>query len=165
MTQAMEPNQTPCGTPEHRQFDFWLGTWEVRNAEGEVVGSNRVVELLGGCVIQENWEGAGGVVGTSYNTYSAARKQWHQTWVDSQGSLLLLNGGLEDGAMVLSGTTPARDGSSAGESTKMVHHRITWSMIDGDPDRVRQHWQVSTDDGKSWQTVFDGLYVRLKQSP
>jgi hypothetical protein len=24
------PSPNPCSGPEHRQFDFWLGEWEVR---------------------------------------------------------------------------------------------------------------------------------------
>ena len=34
--------------------------------------------------------------------------------------------------------------------------RITWTPnADGS---VRQHWETSTDDGKTWKTSFDGLY-------
>jgi hypothetical protein len=37
--------------------------------------------------------------------------------------------------------------------------RITWTPnSDGS---VRQHWESSTDNGKSWQTGFDGLYRRI----
>ena len=32
--------QAPCSAPEYRQFDFWLGEWEVQNPQGQVVGKN-----------------------------------------------------------------------------------------------------------------------------
>ena len=34
------------------------------------------------------------------------------------------------------------------------------SELDGDPDRVRQHWESSSDGGTTWTTAFDGVYVR-----
>ena len=74
---------------------------------------------------------------------------WHQTWVDNTGRLLLLEGGLSDGAMVLEGTTQ-RDGKS-------VRHRITWTPRDG--GTVQQVWAISQDDGATWTTAFDGLYT------
>src|SRR2546427_2060913 len=48
-----------------------------------------------GCGLQENWEGTDGMTGTSLNAYEAARGLWHQTWVDSRGSILLLEGQLD----------------------------------------------------------------------
>ena len=36
--------------------------------------------------------------------------------------------------------------------------RITWTPLDG--GRVRQHWESTTDGGKTWVTAFDGLYTR-----
>jgi hypothetical protein len=34
-------------------------------------------------------------------------------------------------------------------------------VIDGDPDRVRQHWEISRD-GSTWETLFDGRYARRR---
>ena len=31
-----------CGTAPHRQFDFWLGEWEVRAPDGKLAGVNRI---------------------------------------------------------------------------------------------------------------------------
>jgi hypothetical protein len=146
VTAQAPPKAPPCSSPEHRQFDFWIGEWRVTTPDGKHAGDNRIERVLDGCALHESWEGAGGGRGFSYNAYDAQRKVWHQTWVDRQGNLLLLEGGLVDGAMVLSGAQGA------------ALNRITWT-----PNRdgsVRQHWQVSTDEGKSWQTAFDGLYRR-----
>lgn len=152
----MKTDPGPCGTAEHRQFDFWLGDWDVHEPDGRLAGRNRIVRLFGGCVLHESWEGTGGHRGTSFNIHDAARGVWHQTWVDSRGTLLLLEGGLVADAMVLEGSGP-----SPAERTTTVRHRINWSVMSGDPDRVRQHWEISSD-GESWQTVFDGRYVRRR---
>jgi hypothetical protein len=54
-----------CTADEYRQFDFWIGDWEVTNAAGEIAGTSRVRVLFGGCVLQEEWTGARGVTGAS----------------------------------------------------------------------------------------------------
>ena len=49
----------------------------------------------------ESWSGTGNVTGHSLNIYDGTRGVWHQTWVDSSGSLLMLEGHFAGGAMVL----------------------------------------------------------------
>lgn len=146
-----QPPPRACAGPEHRQFDFWLGTWEVRDREGRTVGVNRIEAILGGCVLQENWTGARGGAGMSFNLYDAATRRWRQTWVDNSGSQLDLAGGLEHGRMVMSGLTAVRPDSQ-------VLNRITWTPRDS--ARVEQHWESSPDGGRTWREVFWGLYVR-----
>jgi hypothetical protein len=147
------PSQPPCSAPENRQFDFWIGSWNVENPKGQFVGTNEITSILSGCALEENWKGAKGLVGTSYNTYDPLTRKWHQTWIDSSGSLLLLDGGLVDGKMVLTGTQPDSSGGT-------LQHRITWTPIDS--ESVRQFWESSTDGGKTWTVAFDGLYRRRK---
>jgi len=127
----------------------------VREPSGELAGTNRIELILDDHVLHEHWEGASGMRGTSFSLYAAGRGIWHQTWVDTNGMLLLLDGGVHDGAMVLEGRTPARD--RPGEE---LWHRISWAVMDGDPDRVRQHWETSRDEGRTWETAFDGRYTR-----
>lgn len=147
---AQDTKASPCQAPEHRQFDFWLGTWTVTDRDGAVQGTNTISRILDGCVLYESWSGAGGSRGHSFNIYSATRKAWHQTWVDASGTLLLLDGGLVDGRMVLEGDTPARDGSGT------LHHRITWTPVN--EAEVTQHWQVTRDGGETWRELFFGVY-------
>jgi len=142
-----------CDSKEHRQFDFWIGEWTV-TSDGQAAGTNSIQSIHNGCVLQENWQGAGpgGISGASFNIYDQATGQWHQTWVDSSGTLLLLDGGVVDGAMVLSGSRPSRDGKGT------TLHRISWTP---NPDQtVRQLWEASSDDGSNWTVLFDGLYTR-----
>ncbi|MEO8753730.1 MAG: hypothetical protein ABI624_13740 [Casimicrobiaceae bacterium] len=148
--QDAKPAAKPsCATPEYRQFDFWIGEWDVSNPAGRIVGQNRIARLHGGCVVLESWSGDGGVTGSSLNIYDAERGKWHQTWVDSTGGLLQLEGGWSNGRMVLvSAADPAKPGETI--------NRISWQpLADG---RVRQLWETSADGSKSWTTAFDGYY-------
>lgn len=143
----------PCVSPQDRQFDFWLGDWNVTDPAGKPLGTNDVTRELRGCVLQEHWSGAGqyGGHGMSFNHYDAARKLWHQTWVDDSGGILYLDGEMHDGSMILSGKRIGRQGAT-------VTDRITYTPR---PDgTVRQWWQVSRDGGTTWATSFDGIYHR-----
>jgi hypothetical protein len=147
-----------CDEAEYRQFDFWIGDWAVTSND-QPAGANRVHTILDGCALQENWQGSGpgGVSGTSFNIYDKANGRWHQTWVDSTGTLLQLDGGLVDGVMVMSGQRPAPDGKG------VTLHRISWTAS---PDgTVRQLWEASTDNGGNWKVLFDGLYQRRADNP
>lgn len=140
----------PCSDPAYRQFDFWLGEWEVRKPDGTLAGTNRIEKDYGGCVLRERYATPTGYTGESLNTYDVARKVWHQTWVDNSGLLLLLDGGLIDGRMVLEGPGQGPDGGA-------VRHRISWTP---NPNgTVRQFWETN-DAGGKWTVAFDGMYTR-----
>jgi hypothetical protein len=147
----------PCDAPEYRQFDFWIGDWNVM-ANDQVAGTNSVRAIHGGCVLQENWQGAGagGISGSSFNVFDRASGQWHQTWVDAGGTLLQLDGALVDGSMVLAGSRPAQNGGTA-------LHRISWTP--NEDGTVRQLWETSLDGGDSWSVLFDGLYIKAVAQP
>lgn len=145
-----------CRGDEHRQFDFWIGTWEVRNARDEFAGHNEIRRVADGCALLEHWRGARGGEGMSINTYDADAKRWTQRWVGA-GATLWLEGGLDDGQMVL--TSPAPRTTPRGP----VLDRITWTALDD--GRVRQVWEVSVDDGATWQTIFEGYYSAVSSTP
>ena len=150
---ASVPAQTPappCASPEHHAFDFWIGEWNVHGANGKLAGTNSIKREIGGCVLHERYDTGRGYSGESFNIYDAPRKVWHQTWVDSGGLLLLLEGGLKEGKMILEGQTVSSD-------AKVTKHRITWTPnADGS---VRQHWE-STNGAGLWSTAFDGSYTK-----
>lgn len=146
---------TAVRSPEQRQFDFWVGDWEVHDGQGKRLGHNRVVALLGGAVLQEHWEGSQGGAGTSLNAYVPARRLWKQCWIDSKGGVLDLEGGMEGTSMVMSGLREDPKGK--------VIERITWTpLADG---RVRQLWEQSRNGGGTWAVSFEGYYTRLKAAP
>ena len=39
---AQQPPAKPCETERHRQFDFWIGSWDVHDAQGKHVGENEI---------------------------------------------------------------------------------------------------------------------------
>lgn len=142
----------PCALAESRQFDFWIGDWDVIGAAGKQAGTNLIRPILGGCVLQESWKGAGNNIGESFNIYDATRKVWHQSWVDNGGNLLQMDGKFENGSMMMS------DRNLPGKTEPNLINEVIWTPnSDGS---VRQHWRMSKDGGKTWQTVFDGKYVR-----
>ena len=146
-------NTEPCGSQLHHQFDFWIGRWAVTQG-AKSAGMNEIKSVLGGCALLESWTGTGGVTGHSLNIYDSTRGLWHQTWVDSSGSLLTLEGKFEKGEMILQGTALAEKGA------KPTLQRITWTPQPA--GTVRQLWQSSTDAGRSWKTEFDGIYKRTE---
>lgn len=136
----------PCSSPEYRQFDFWIGTWDVVSADGTVQGAvNSITPVEGGCVLEENYV-SGAFSGRSLNFYDASTERWYQTWIDNQGAPLFLSGGLVDGKMVLQS-----------DAAKPPIQRITWTPLED--GRVRQLWEQS-EDGAEWTTAFDGFYTR-----
>lgn len=149
------PPQPPCSAVEHRQFDFWIGRWEVFTPDGKKAGENTIEAIDGGCALIERWQGGGGFTGTSLNSWDAQARQWRQHWIDNQGGLLRLAGGLEGRSMVLASAEPdpKRPGST-------LRQRIRWTLqADG---TVRQHWETSPDNGATWATAFDGRYVKVR---
>ena len=152
---AQGQTQTPCAccSDEARQFHFWTGEWEAFDPSGKKVGTNNIVLMEGGCVMQENWISAtSGFTGTSYNFYNANTGRWQQLWLDNQGGNLQLEGSWTGMAMVLQGK-PTRN-----KKGQIQIDRITWTPnADGS---VRQLWEISVDEEKTWSVAFDGIYKR-----
>ena len=123
------------------EFDFWIGEWDVHGPKGQQVGTSSITAMFGNGMLHEHWHGTGGVEGRSITGYDEERDRWHQTWMDSTGGVLLLDGGLRDGAMVL----------------EAPGQRITWRH---EGEEVRQVWESSTDEGAAWTVAFDGRYRR-----
>jgi len=145
----------PCEGPEYRQFDFWIGDWRVEGRDGKLAGTNRIERIAGGCGLQETWTAAtGGGTGRSLNGYATDDGKWHQVWIGSGGLQMHLVGGLRDGSMVLEGRTIDR-------SRHLILQRITWTPHDD--GRVRQVWEQSIDEGKSWKVGFVGMYSRTPE--
>ena len=149
---AAQDQPQPCSASAYRQFDFWLGEWDVTTPQGAPAGSNTITRILNGCVLHENWTSASGGSGQSHNIYNLQTGQWHQTWVDASGTLLKLDGGIDAGGkMVMRGETLG----AAGET---VLNEISWEPLE--TGQVRQVWRTSTDNGSDWQVVFNGLYTK-----
>jgi hypothetical protein len=135
------------------EFDFWIGDWEVFGPQGKQVGANTITAMFGNGTLLEHRHGNGGIEGRSLTVYDEARGVWHQTWIDSTGGVLLLDGGLQGAGMVMAGRAPSGD-----DPTAVDVQRITWKR---EADGLRQVWETSTDDGATWKIAFDGRYRRV----
>jgi hypothetical protein len=52
---AVGSPETYSELPAAHQLDFWIGEWDVVDAEGEAQGFNRIESTPGGCVVTEHW--------------------------------------------------------------------------------------------------------------
>ncbi len=147
----------PASMGEYHQFDFWIGSWEVRDPSGKVVGHSHIEAISNGCGVSENWQGMTGSNGVSYNAWDTSTVHWHQFWIGNNSP----NGVLasrrwhrprQEMAACLAGNA-AKPWRKTG---KPQIQRITWTPnADGS---VRQLWDQSDDGGKNWTVSFDGTY-------
>ena len=153
---AAAAQPTGCDSPASHQLDFWLGDWTLSHVQkGKAVQShNRVTKVLGGCAVQEDFDGMPGtpLVGRSLSVFDTTTGQWRQTWVDNSGAYLEFTGGMEGDRMVL-----RREFTRAG-------HRILQRMVFQDiaADRLRWLWQHSDDGGANWKTDWEIAYQRAE---
>jgi len=155
---AQSPARSPtqpqfCRTPEYRQFDFWVGDWDVFDVDRPNVQVARVQvdRILDGCVLREDYAGSDGHRGQSFSMFDASRKTWHQTWVTNRGELLAIEGSLQpSGEMTLNGMDHAPDGKE-----RQVRGR--WVPMN---NGVREIAMRSTDGGLTWNLWFDLLFRR-----
>ncbi len=163
---APAPKPFDCSAPEHRQFDFWIGEWDVvpnpdtRPATAppptpvRKPATNTIAKAHNGCVIVENWNDGQGGTGQSFNVYDRAHTRWQQTWVDSGGGLHEYWGGLKDGNMVYIGEVPLPPASRF-QGRRTV--RLTFFPLS--PDKVRQFSESLNVDG-TWSVGYDLIYTR-----
>ncbi len=141
----------PCNTPEYHQFDFWVGSFDVQNPQGAVVGHNEINRLAGGCVLHENWVSfRGSETGTSLSFYDFRDKKWHQSYYDNSGIMANyppVTGQFTDGKMVL-------------YSAPDPQLRSRWTYYEISPGKVRQMSEQSNDGGKTWTITWDSFYMR-----
>lgn len=157
-------NNEVCSSPKDREFDFWIGEWDIENRQsnpGNPTDPNlystgsavaRIFPVAGGCGIAELWDGElswGHVRGFSLRSYDADADKW---------TLLLNwpapNAGVSAGFTTLEGRFRHARGeffnSFAGTDGTTVRNRFTFSDIG--PASYRWDSALSTDDGVSWKT-------------
>jgi len=149
--------EKPCSSSKCRQFDFWLGEWELIwfDKDGnEQKGANTITSILNGCVIQEQFDGnpAMNFKGMSVSVFNEKKDLWQQTWVDNNGGYLDFTGGFQNDVMTLSRETE-RNGQE-------IMQRMRWYDIE--KDSIKWAWESSKDGGKSWQTNWLLYYKRKR---
>ena len=154
---ALAQKQKPYSCEEnsqHRQFDFWVGNWEVTDKAGDTVyGHNSISSREKGCMLLEEWRSTGAFTGSSINFYNPSDSQWYQYWVDNGTSIIQTSGGLKNGSMVMRGKIYYL------KSGRTAKFRGKWTPLED--GRVQQFFEEKDSQGK-WQTWFDGYYRKVE---
>jgi hypothetical protein len=133
-------------------LDFWLGDWVVTWADGGR-GTNSVRRVCDGRVIEESFDAGdadGTLLGRSLSVLDGSDGRWRQTWVDSNGTYLDLVGVESDSRISFQRETVI--------DSRPVVQRMVW--LDVETDSFRWQWQRSSDDGASWEVVWEIDYRR-----
>ncbi len=150
-------NAYPCmKNPLQREFDFWIGDWDVyQTGTNKLVGLSSIQMISGGCSILENWTAIGYPnSGKSMNFVDPATNKWKQVWVGSGGAVTeYVNGVYKDSAMQFEGTMPIPQGMA----------KVRFRFFNQGPDQVRQFQEYSNDEGKTWNVSYDLTYIRRKR--
>jgi hypothetical protein len=134
--------RSACSSSQDHQFDFWIGSWNYR--QGSATGAtNEIAKAGNGCLIEEDYHDPNGVHGRSVSLFSRLDGRWHQTYIDSQGSRIVLTGGLDGRRMLLERT---------------ASERWIWDPLDA--STIHFFAESTPDGGQTWRSVFDGEYTR-----
>ncbi len=115
----------PCPDPGHEGFDFWLGTWELENADtGAPVGTSVITSELDGCVVMEDVVAVNGFPSRSLSVFDPATGDWHQSFVTGNTTNIRFTGGLQGDAMVMTASAPAFDFATG--TVGLRENRVTW---------------------------------------
>lgn len=154
-----------CPAPEARQFDFWLGEWEIENRQRSPrqvddprwsdtgTTHSRVESILGGCAILELLHGMlswGQIEGFSVRTYDPEDGRWHLVlnWPSEmrpEPGFFTLTGAFDHHRAEIFAERPGP------EDTTM---RIRYTFSDIRHDSFRWDMAQSTDGGNLWRPVW-----------
>lgn len=155
---APAPSPPACASAEHRAFDFWIGRWDVYRTDSNALVAHSLIErMYDGCAIRENWMPHGRAGGGSLSTWDPAARRWRQTWVDSANTYAAFEGGIVDGAMVLTGRWLGYNGPGRDVLARMTYSRQATGA-------VLQRVEVSNDEGRTW-TLGAALLYRPVGAP
>ena len=156
LTQATD-KLYPCLHNAHaREFDFWVGDWDVYPTGGnQLVGSSKIEMEASGCFILENWTAIGYPnTGKSMNFVDPVTNKWKQVWVGSGGAVTeYINGVYKDSVMQFESSSTTPKGTM----------KIRFRFFNQGPNQVRQFQEYSMDDGKTWNVSYDLTYIRKKK--
>lgn len=115
----------PCPDPGHEDFDFWLGTWELENADtGAPVGTSVITSELDGCVVMEDVVAVNGFPSRSLSVFDPDTNDWHQSFVTGNTTNIRFTGGLQGNAMVMTASALAFDFNTG--TVGLRENRVTW---------------------------------------
>ena len=138
---TVERAQKPCMFAEgYRQF-----------VQDRKLGTSHTKVLQQGCIIEEN-RATPVQTGQSFNFYNPVTKKWHQSYMDSNGGNYMMDGEYRDGALRCEGYIYSPQG-------RTPVHMTFFNLA---PGKLRQTSETSADEGKTWTTTWDSIYIRRK---
>jgi hypothetical protein len=138
---------------QHRQLDFWLGTWIVAYPHASTLSKSTVSLDLGTCLLIEHWVGDKGHEGMNMFAYSSDDKSWRGMFADNEGRVHMFEGTAASGSAEFHGPSRGPDGKEFINRLKIVQLNA---------DKVEQTWEKSSDSGTTWTIEFQGEYSRVK---
>jgi hypothetical protein len=143
-----------AGRTANHRLDFWLGDWLVY-AAGSLDGTSRIVSILGGCAVQEEWSDISGYQGRSWFYVDPSTGRLKQVWLTSHADQL--GGTLEKSELPGAASGSMRfQGTLVDDAGKRMLDRTTLTL-QGD-GTVRQLIEISRDEGRTWSVKYDALY-------
>jgi hypothetical protein len=115
-----------------RDFDFWLGTWDVSWDGGR--GTNTITAELGGAVLLERFE-SDDLRGMSVTVHDGT--EWRQAWVDQNDTYLDFRGGPTADEMQLRHRDTHRM-----RFTETAQDSLVWLWEQRAGDRWELRWRI-----------------------
>ena len=137
-----------CSTTEDRQFDFWVGEWDVMGTGHRALVAESTITLADeDCIVLENWRPFSSGPAHSISVYDHANHHWRQYYAGAGVAPTEYTGAL-DAAGVL-----RFDIDGASPRKRMNYQRI-------DANTVRQWGEQYDDSARVWTTTWDLTYRR-----
>ena len=145
------PERSDPLPPEARQFDFWLGAWDVnlrvlqqdKTWKDSIRAEARIYSVLDGKAVLELWESAP-IRGFSLRYFDVAQNRW-VLWLNWPGAGRSASSGLEGSFRHGRGDFYSTSTNAEGEETLS---RYTFTDIT--PESLRWNDGYSKDGGKTW---------------
>ena len=158
------PDTISCDSPEARQFDFWIGDWNIKQKMLQNDGSwisldakTSVKKILNGCALEEYWKGEvkyfwSGMNNSKYieaisiRYFDTKKMKWHIQWIDNSNLVMGpgFDGNFENGKGVFYSETVTAKGKQIS--------RIIFSDIK--KNSVLWKLSISRDEGKIWIDIW-----------
>ena len=138
---APAPAPNLAALPAARRFDFYLGDWDL-TLNGEVerrISTARAFDGNGLLVTSRDAQ-AGEINAHSFYLYVEEAELWRQVWLASDGTHVVLEGGLDGDAMILNAVS---ENGAPKSNARSVFKDI-------DADSFTYEWQETEDAGKTW---------------
>jgi tetratricopeptide (TPR) repeat protein len=136
--------------PPARRFDFYVGDWSMRN--GDTIERHLSVESAfdGNGLRVASTSPDGRTTANSIFLFDEDDGLWRQVWMNRDGMVVVLEGGLEGDAMVL------RQALMDGEPKRNARSVFKNVGANG----FTYEWQETRDGGASWETLATRTFTR-----